>query len=76
MRTVQMTLNESLVQEVDKVAKKLRTTRSGFARRALQEAIKRIRDMEKDQRFREGYRRHPVEPGEFEVAEEDLRWGD
>lgn len=76
MRTVQMTLDESLVRAVDQEAKKLHTTRSGFARRALQDAIKRIRDLEKDRRFREGYRRHPVEPGEFEVAEEDLRWGD
>jgi hypothetical protein len=40
------------------------------------DTVKRIREMEKDRRLRERYRRHPVEPGEFEVAEEDLRWGD
>ena len=35
MRTVQMTLDDRLVDEVDCAAKKLGTTRSGFARDAL-----------------------------------------
>jgi len=40
MKTVQMTLDESLVREVDKAAKRLGTTRSAFARKALREALK------------------------------------
>ena len=40
MRTVQMTLDDELVDEVDKVVKKLKTTRSAFARQALRAAIK------------------------------------
>ncbi len=76
MRTVQMTLDESLVKAVDQEAKKLHTTRSGFARRALMDAIKRIRDLEKDRRFREGYRRYPVQPSEFDVWESEHAWGD
>ena len=39
MKTVQMTLDDELVLEVDKVVKKLKTSRSAFARRALKFAI-------------------------------------
>ena len=38
MRTVQMTLDETLVQEIDQVVKELGTTRSAFAREALRAA--------------------------------------
>ena len=76
MRIVQMTLDENLVKAVDQEAKKLHTTRSGFARTALQAAIKRIRDLEKDRRYREGYRKHPPAPDEFSVWESEQVWGD
>ena len=42
MRTVQMTLDETLVQEIDQVVKELGTTRSAFAREALR-AIAQVR---------------------------------
>ena len=32
MRTIQMTLDDELVDAVDKIVKKLKTTRSAFAR--------------------------------------------
>jgi metal-responsive CopG/Arc/MetJ family transcriptional regulator len=35
MKTVQMTLDESLVEQVDRVAQSLGTTRSAFTRDAL-----------------------------------------
>ncbi len=35
MKTVQMTLDEGLVEAVDKAAKRIGTTRSAFARDAL-----------------------------------------
>ena len=43
MRTVQMTLDEHLVQTVDKVVRDMHTTRSAFTREALQQAIARIK---------------------------------
>jgi metal-responsive CopG/Arc/MetJ family transcriptional regulator len=39
MRTIQMTLDDNLVQSVDKVVKELKTTRSAFTRNALRDAI-------------------------------------
>jgi len=43
MKTVQMTLEPELVAEVDSAARRLGTTRSGFARRALRQALERLR---------------------------------
>ena len=40
MRTVQMTLDEDLVATVDRIVKKLKTTRSAFTRKALKDAVK------------------------------------
>ncbi len=42
MRTIQMTLDDELVAAVDVVVKKLKTTRSAFARKALKEAIRQV----------------------------------
>ena len=42
MRTIQMTLDDELVATVDQVVKKLKTTRSAFARRALSDAVQQV----------------------------------
>src|SRR5437667_4235293 len=75
MRTVQMTLDTKLVKDVDRAAKRLRLTRSAFARRALAAEVERLRIEELERRHREGYLRHPVEPGEFDWPE-DEGWPD
>ena len=76
MRTVQMTMEEDLIAEVDRVVKELRTSRSEFTRRALKEAIGRLRTGEKERKQREGYARRPVEPGEFSDWEAEQVWAD
>ena len=43
MKAVQMTLEEDLVAAVDRVARRLKTTRSAFARDALRVALARYR---------------------------------
>jgi len=76
MRTVQMTLDAHLVRAVDKAAKKLHTTRSGFTRDALRSALKEVRVKELEARHREGYKRKPVKRGEFSIWESEHVWGD
>ena len=76
MRTVQMTLDEALVTEVDRAARVLRTTRSAFTRDALRDALARLRERELERKHREGYERHPVEPGEFDAWLSEQAWGD
>jgi len=66
MKTVQMTLDENLIASVDKVAKRLGTTRSAFTRQALKTALLEVRMNELERKHREGYKRKPVKRGEFE----------
>ena len=74
MKTVQMTLDENLVSDVDRVAKKLGMTRSAFTRQALHAAIKQVKVSELERKHREGYRRKPVTPGEFRDWETEQVW--
>lgn len=76
MRTVQMTLDEDLVQTVDRIAKALRTTRSAFTRDALRQAVARVKTQRLEERQRTGYRRKPVGVDEFGMWEREQQWGD
>ncbi len=76
MRTIQMTLDDDLVDAVDKLAKKLKTTRSAFARKALREAIKRVNIRSLENKHKRGYERYPAGKAEFSVWESEQEWGD
>ncbi len=76
MRTIQMTLDEELIEEVDKIVKELETTRSAFTRVALRKAINNIHVSRLEKKHRRGYEIHPVNKGEFSVWEEEQDWGD
>ena len=74
MKTVQMTLDEDLIIDVDRVVKRLGTTRSAFARQALRSAIGRVPIEQLERKHREGYRRKPVKQEEFEIWEKEQIW--
>jgi metal-responsive CopG/Arc/MetJ family transcriptional regulator len=74
MKTVQMTLDENLIASVDKVAKRLGTTRSAFTRQALKTALREVRMNELEQKHREGYKRKPIKRGEFTDWETEQVW--
>lgn len=71
-----MTLDPSLVTQVDRAAARLGLTRSAFTRRALREALERLHLQALEQRHREGYRRKPVRRGEFDLWESEQTWPD
>jgi len=76
MKTVQMTIDERLLNAVDAAARKQGASRSEFTRRALQEALEALRIKELERRHRDGYRRKPVRKGEFDVWEREQAWGE
>jgi len=76
MKTVQMTLDENLIASVDKVVKRLGTTRSAFTRQALKTALREVRINELERKHREGYKRNPVKRGEFGDWETEHVWGE
>jgi metal-responsive CopG/Arc/MetJ family transcriptional regulator len=71
-----MTLDDDLVESVDKIVKELKTTRSAFARDALREAINRFNIRQLEAKHRKGYEQYPTTDDEFSVWEEEQDWGD
>lgn len=76
MRTVQMTLDDDLVAELDQIVKETHTNRSAFTREALRSALAYYHQRKMVEKHREGYRRHPVTPNEFSVWEGEQAWID
>jgi metal-responsive CopG/Arc/MetJ family transcriptional regulator len=74
VKTVQMTLEPELVAEVDRAARRLKTTRSAFTRAALRDALNRLRTRELEQAHRRGYVRKPVRRGEFSDWTDEQVW--
>lgn len=76
MKTIQMTLDDDLVEEVDKTVRELKTTRSAFTRIALRDAIKNLNVSRLEKKHRRGYEVHPVNKDEFSIWEGEQDWGD
>jgi metal-responsive CopG/Arc/MetJ family transcriptional regulator len=76
VRTVQMTMDEELIESVDEAAKSLRTTRSAFTRDALKEALARLHLKKLEAKHKRGYTTQPVAADEFSVWEKEQEWGD
>jgi CopG family transcriptional regulator / antitoxin EndoAI len=76
MKTVQMTLDEELVEAVDEAARRLGTSRSAFARDALREALARLLEEQLEEKHRRGYERRPVKQDEFDAWESEQVWPD
>jgi metal-responsive CopG/Arc/MetJ family transcriptional regulator len=76
MKTIQMTLDDELVATVDEVVRKLNTTRSAFARKALRIAVKQVNAGLLEKKHKKGYVQNPVDKAEFSVWETEQEWGD
>ena len=75
MKTIQMTIDDALLTEVDLVTQSLQTTRSAFIRAALQLALRHHAILQKEQRHAHGYATRPIQPGEFDVWNAEQSWG-
>ena len=75
MRTIQMTLDEDLVRAVDRVVKRLNTTRSAFTRTALRDAIANLQTRKLEAAHRRGYENKPPGQDEFSIWEDEQAWG-
>jgi len=76
MKTIQMTLDDRLVDAVDAMVKELHTTRSAFARKALRQAMENIRMKQMEEKHKTGYEQRPVEASEFSEWEPEQQWGE
>lgn len=76
MRTIQMTLDDDLVDAVDKIVKKLNTSRSAFTRQALRNALTQANIKQLENKHKKGYEKKPVSSSEFSIWESEQEWID
>ncbi len=76
MKTVQLALDEALLEAMDEAVKHLETTRSAFTSDALREALEHLEIVALEKQHRLGYEKYPVQAAEFDVWETEQDWGD
>lgn len=76
MKTIQMTIDEGLLEQVDDVVETLNTNRSAFIREALEQVLKEYHIRQLEQQDAEGYTRIPPKPEEVEIWLTEQAWGD
>ena len=74
--TIQVVLEDSLLQATDRVVRRLKVTRSALIRDALREHLRRLSIVEKERRDRAGYTQHPIGKHEFDVWDKVTAWPD
>ncbi len=74
MQTIELTIDEALLAQIDRVTRELSLTRAAFIRQALEEALRHKAIFAKERQHALGYERAPVEPGEFDQWEDEQVW--
>lgn len=75
MKTIQMTIDDDLLEKVDRATEQLQINRSAFIRAALQRALHHHQIEQLEQQHAAGYARVPITSGEFDLWEAEQQWG-
>lgn len=73
-KTVQMTIDDTLLAQVDRAVTEMGTNRSAFMRNALELALKQIRLQKLEAQHRAGYERQPLTADEFDIWQGEQIW--
>jgi metal-responsive CopG/Arc/MetJ family transcriptional regulator len=76
MKTIWLTIDQGLLEDVDAAVEKLGTSRSAFMRAALKLALQRYAIELQESQHAAGYAALPAQPGEFDGWEAEQVWGD
>lgn len=76
MKTIQMTIDETLLKAVDRLCRTRRTSRSALIRAALESELERDELRRREEKHRKGYERQPVKADEFDAWVTEQEWGD
>ena len=74
MEAIQIVLDAKLLKAADLAAKRQKLNRSALIRHALQEHLKRLRELELEERDRQGYLAHPQRSEEYHIWENIAAW--
>ena len=75
MKTIQITIDDELLQKVDHATQLQRIARSQFIRKALLDALRQLAIEELEQKHKDGYQSQPVTEGEYDIWESEQAWG-
>lgn len=75
MKTIQMTIDATLLDQVDDAIRELNTSRSAFIRESLQAALRQLQVHRLETRQAAGYARSPIQSDEFDGWEAEQVWG-
>ena len=76
MKTIQMTIDEPLLAEVDRWIAELATTRSAFIRDALKAAVRKKTIAALEEQHAQAYARQPMTSDEVEIWLPEQVWED
>lgn len=76
METIQLSIDESLLAEVQQATNALQMTPSDFMTVALERALQQRETIAKERRDAQGYAEHPQRPEEIEEWQSEQDWGD
>jgi CopG family transcriptional regulator / antitoxin EndoAI len=76
IKTIQMTLDESLLQRIDEAVQEIGTNRSAFIREAVELALQQMRIRRLEAQQIAGYREQPVQADEIDEWDAIRVWGE
>ena len=76
LRTMQVTISDTLLQQIEQRAKLLGIPPSELIQSALRRVLSEWTSNELERLEVEAYKRQPVQPGEFDVWETEQAWGE
>ena len=74
METIQVVLDTKLLKAADLAAKRHKLNRSALIREALQQHLKRLRELELEEQDRRGYLARPQREDDFRIWEDAAAW--
>jgi metal-responsive CopG/Arc/MetJ family transcriptional regulator len=74
METIQVVLDKKLLKAADLAAKRQKVNRSALIRDAMHQHLKRLRELELEERDRRGYLARPQRVEESRIWEDAAAW--
>ncbi|MCK6563499.1 MAG: ribbon-helix-helix protein, CopG family [Dehalococcoidia bacterium] len=74
MKTIQINIDEELLERLDRRLCGKAKARSAFVRAAIERELRRAEVAELEKQWRDGYLRMPAKPGEFDYTPDDSFW--
>ncbi len=76
MKRINITLEDNLLEEIDRAVRMLNKSRSAFLRDCAKIQLRKLKFAEMDRQYAESYANLPLQPDELDDWSEVQDWGD